>query len=69
MCLVCDKTNSGAIFKVCHYYSNAASALVACDGQQPFISLRVEETHAVHDHFGLVTAGAFDYPKIISQNG
>ena len=49
--------------------SNAANALVACDGQEPFISLRIEETHAVHDPFGLVTAGAFDYPKIISQNG
>ena len=49
--------------------SNAVNALVACDGQEPFISLLIEETHAAHDPFGLVTANAFDYPKIISQNG
>ena len=49
--------------------SNAVNALVACDGQEPFISLLIEETHAAHGPFGLVTADAFDYPKIISQNG
>ena len=49
--------------------SNAANALVACDGQEPFISLLIEETHAAHDPFGLVTVSAFDHPKIISQNG
>ena len=49
--------------------SNDVNALVACDGQEPFISLLIEETHAAHDPFGLVTASAFDYPKIISQNG
>ena len=35
--------------------STAANALVACDGQEPFISLLIEETHAAHDPFGLVT--------------